>query len=169
MLAFCQVEAVASWRDAMEVAGLKYKRGMAWVKPDSSPQFNGQMPAQGYECIAAAWCGTGRSNWNGGGRRGVFTHLTNQPDRDGRHPTEKPVPLMRELLSLFTSSGETVLDPFMGSGSTGVACAKLGRPFIGIEIDAGYFEIACERIRKACAQPDMFVEAPAEPKQDSLF
>src|SRR5690606_30811818 len=54
MLAFCQVEAVASWRDAMEAAGLKYKRGMVWIKPDSSPQFNGQMPAQGFECIASA-------------------------------------------------------------------------------------------------------------------
>jgi site-specific DNA-methyltransferase (adenine-specific) len=67
LLAFCQVEAVSAWRDAMEAAGLKYKRGMAWVKPDSSPQFNGQMPAQGYECIATAWCGQGISRWNGGG------------------------------------------------------------------------------------------------------
>ncbi|TJV20155.1 MAG: site-specific DNA-methyltransferase [Mesorhizobium sp.] len=169
MLAFCQVEAVALWRDAMEASGLRYKRGMAWVKPDSSPQFNGQMPAQGYECIAAAWCGRGRSSWNGGGKRGVFTHLTNQPDRDGRHPTEKPLPLMRELLALFSSAGQTVLDPFMGSASTGVACVQQGRPFIGIELDEKYFEIACDRIRKAYAQPDMFVERPPEPRQERLL
>lgn len=58
---FCQVEAVSQWRDAMELAGLKYKRGMAWIKPDSSPQFNGQGPAQGYECIALGWAGVGHS------------------------------------------------------------------------------------------------------------
>jgi DNA modification methylase len=52
--------------------------------------------------------------------------------------------------------------------STGVACAKLGRKFIGIEIDEGYFDIACERIRKAYAQPDMFIERAPEPKQEAL-
>ena len=52
-----------------------------------------------------------------------------------------------------------VLDPFMGSGTTGVACVKLGRKFIGIEIDPGYFDIACRRIEKAYAQPDMLIEA----------
>lgn len=171
MLAFCQVEAVSAWRDAMEAAGLKYKRGMAWVKPDSSPQFNGQMPAQGYECIASAWCGSGHSVWNGGGRRGVFTHLTNQPDRDGRHPTEKPIPLMRELIGLFSNAGDIVLDPFMGSGTTGIACLKLGRAFIGIEKDETHFETACERVRDAYSRPDMFVEAARapEPTQEALL
>jgi site-specific DNA-methyltransferase (adenine-specific) len=62
-----------------------------------------------------------------------------------------------------------VVDPFMGSGTTGVACAKLGRSFIGIEIDEGYFNIACERIRKAYAQPDMFIERPAPAVQQPLF
>ena len=68
----------------------------------------------------------------------------------------------------FISQG-VILDPFMGSGTTGVACVKLGRKFIGIEIDEGYFDIACERIRKAYAQPDMFVEPRApDPKQEAL-
>jgi DNA modification methylase len=59
----------------------------------------------------------------------------------------------------------------MGSGTTGVACVKMGLSFIGIEIDAGYFEIACERIRKAYAQPDMFVAQPKsdEPKQEAFL
>jgi DNA modification methylase len=56
----------------------------------------------------------------------------------------------------------------MGSGTTGVACAKLGRKFIGIEIDAKYFDIACERIQKAYDQPDMFIEPPAKPIQEKL-
>jgi site-specific DNA-methyltransferase (adenine-specific) len=68
---------------------------------------------------------------------------------------------MSELVGLFSDYGETVLDPFMGSGSTGVACVKLGRKFIGVEISPEYFDIACERIRKAYAQPDMFIAAPA--------
>lgn len=169
-MAFCQVEAVSDWRYAMEEAEIKYKRAMSWVKPDSSPQFNGQMPAQGYECIALAWCGSGHSKWNGGGRRGVFTHLTNQPDRHGVHPTEKPIPLMRDLVSLFTNTEETILDPFMGSGTTGVACAKLGRKFIGIELEPKYFDIACKRIEEAYEQPDMFVESPASlPVQEKLI
>ena len=67
---------------------------------------------------------------------------------------------MKWLVDRASLPGETVLDPFMGSGTTGVACARLGRSFIGIEIDASYFNIACERIRKAYAQPDMFVSHP---------
>ena len=58
---------------------------------------------------------------------------------------------------------ETILDPFMGSGTTGVACVKLGRKFIGIEIDPGFFDIACRRIEKAYAQPDLFVAPPSSP------
>ncbi len=166
MLAFCQVEAVAAWRDAMEAAGLKYKRGMAWVKPDSSPQFNGQMPAQGFECIAAAWCGDGVSRWNGGGKRGVFTHLTNWAGRHGVHETEKPVPLMEDLVSLFSLGDGDVLDCFMGSGTTGVACVNLGRSFIGIELDPGYFDIAVKRITDAHRQADFFVDKPAPVKAE---
>lgn len=86
------------------------------------------------------------------------------------HPSQKPVGLM-EFSICALPQADTVLDPFMGSGTTGVACVKLGRKFIGIEIDEGYFEIACERIRKAYAQPDFFVAQPKpEPaKQESLF
>jgi DNA modification methylase len=56
----------------------------------------------------------------------------------------------------------------MGSGTTGVACVKLGRKFIGIEIDPGYFDIACKRIAEAYRQPDLFIERPTAPKQEAL-
>jgi DNA modification methylase len=89
--------------------------------------------------------------------------------QDAAHPSQKPVGLMEWSLG-FLPEAETILDPFMGSGTTGVACAKLGRKFIGIEIDEGYFDIACERISKAYAQPDFFVAPRSpEPKQEALF
>ena len=165
-LAFCQVEAVTLWRDAFEVAGAKYKRGMIWVKPDGMPQYNGQMPGMGYESICAAWCGPGASRWNGGGRHGVFIHNKNSGGKH-EHETQKPVPLMRELVGLFSDYGDVIIDPFMGSGTTGVACVKLGRRFIGIEIEPKYFDIACRRIEEAYKQPDMFVSSPA-PKAEQL-
>ncbi len=77
-----------------------------------------------------------------------------------RHPTEKPVELMLQLLRKVPG---VVIDPFMGSGSTGVACVRGGRAFIGIEIDEGYFDIACQRMQDAYLQTDMFVPAVPEP------
>ena len=65
------------------------------------------------------------------------------------HPTEKPIELMAILIENSTNMGEVVLDPFMGSGSTGVACVNTGRNFIGIELEQGYFEIAQSRIEEA--------------------
>lgn len=168
-LAFCTIEGVRPWADAINASALKYKRACVWVKPDSTPQLNGQGPAVGAECFVAAWGGAGRARWNAGGKRGVYSHIVNPSDRHGAHPTEKPWRLFGELLTDFTAPGHAILDPFMGSGTTGVACAKLGRRFIGIEIDPAYFEIACERIRKAYAQPDLFVAPPELPKQEALL
>jgi hypothetical protein len=84
------------------------------------------------------------------------------------HPTQKPIALMKWCIG-FLPENDTILDPFMGSGTTGVACAKLGRKFIGIEIDPGYFDIACRRIEKAYSQPDMFIERPSPAKQEALL
>lgn len=75
------------------------------------------------------------------------------------HPTQKPEALMKWCLGFI--KGSVILDPFMGSGSTGVAAVKLGRKFIGIELDPKYFDIACRRIADAISRPDMFVERPA--------
>ena len=66
------------------------------------------------------------------------------------------------------SGAETILDPFMGSGTTGVAAVKLGRKFIGIEIEPKYFDIACRRISEALKQPDMFIEKPKPAVQEAL-
>jgi site-specific DNA-methyltransferase (adenine-specific) len=68
------------------------------------------------------------------------------------HPTQKPIQLMSEMLLDFTRPNDCVLDPFMGSGSTGVACLGMGRSFVGIEAEPRYFEIACRRIEAAQKQ-----------------
>jgi len=85
------------------------------------------------------------------------------------HPTQKPLPLMRWCLQFFPHA-QSILDPFMGSGTTGVACAHEGRRFIGIEREPAYFDIACKRIADAYAQPRLFAPSPpAKPVQPSMF
>ena len=158
-LIFCTAEGVGRWADSINASEAKYKRACVWVKPDSTPQLNGQGPAMGFENIIASWCSGGRPRWNAGGKRGVYTHLTNSKDRHGVHPTEKPVRLMKELIADFTDANALICDPFMGSGTTGVACAQMGRRFIGIEKNSKYFDIACKRIEDAYRQPDLLIAA----------
>jgi site-specific DNA-methyltransferase (adenine-specific)/modification methylase len=77
------------------------------------------------------------------------------------HPTQKPVSLMQWCIEqMRLPADDLILDPFMGSGSTGVAAVKMGHRFIGIEIEPKYFDIACRRISEALKQPDMFSERP---------
>ena len=159
LILFCLAEGVRAWRDDIQAAKGKWDTTLAWVKPDASPRFNGQGAARGFECAVTAWCGKGYRSWNGGGKRGVFTHSVNGK-RVGKHPTEKPVDLMVELVSLYSNMGQTILDPFMGGGSTGVACAKLKRKFIGIEQNPDHFAEACERMACVVEQPDMFAINP---------
>ena len=78
--------------------------------------------------------------------------ISNANQKGKVHPTQKPVALMEYLIKTYTNAGEAVLDFTMGSGTTGVACKRLGRDFIGIEKDADYFDIACKRIDKALAR-----------------
>ena len=84
------------------------------------------------------------------------------------HPTQKPLPLMEWCLGFLPRRG-AVLDPFMGSGTTGVACIRDGWTFIGIEREPVYFDIACRRIEEAYKQPRLFDEPPPKPQQGSIF
>jgi site-specific DNA-methyltransferase (adenine-specific) len=79
-----------------------------------------------------------------------------EPASDDRHPCAKPIRAMQWIVDRVSLEGESILDPFMGSGTTGVACANLGRSFVGIELEPKYFEIAVERIRAAQAQIRLF-------------
>lgn len=95
--------------------------------------------------------------------------LTFAPPSQREHPTQKPVALMSALVELATEAGGTILDSFAGSGSTGVACAIMGRRFIGIEREPTYFDIAVRRIEEAYRQPRLFTDPPAKPQQPSMF
>lgn len=98
--------------------------------------------------------------WNGMIRKGGEERF---------HPTQKPTGVMRWCLG-FLPDAESILDPFMGSGTTGVACVQLGRKFTGIELEPKYFDIACKRIEEAYKQPRLFEEPKAAPpKQDDMF
>jgi site-specific DNA-methyltransferase (adenine-specific) len=169
VLVFCQAEAVASWRDALAAGGAIYKRACVWVKTDGMPQMTGDRPGMGYESIVAAHA-EGKSRWNAGGKVGVYT-FSKQPD--GRltgndHPTMKPLPLMQALTLDFTDPGETILDPFAGSGTTGVAAIRNGRRFIGWEKDPRYHEIARKRLEGTREQ--MVLGGPrVKAKQENLL
>lgn len=162
LLCFSLSEGVRAWRDAQQFAGAKWDTTCLWLKPDAAPRFNGQGPARAFENITVAWCGTGYRTWNGGGKRGVYTHNCNWKGRvsakDGGHPTEKPLPLMRELVKDFTQPGDIVIDPFMGTGTTGEACIALNRRFVGIDSDRGWIDWAHQRLTEAEGQADLFGE-----------
>lgn len=100
---------------------------------------------------------------------GILRHTNITWESLGReHPHAKPVSLMADLIRKCLVDW-VICDPFMGSGTTGVACAKLGRKFIGIEIEPKYFDIACRRIEAAYKQPDMFIPRPKAPKQEAML
>ena len=123
--------------------GWNFIRCGVWVKPNGSPQFSGDRPGVGWEavCILHTALG-GRMKWNGGGNRAVWTCNIEQ----GEHPTQKPVRLFGEWVRLFSNTGDTVIDPFMGSGTTLRAAKDSGRRAIGIEIEERYCEIAAKRM-----------------------
>jgi site-specific DNA-methyltransferase (adenine-specific) len=151
--------------DRMDRGGLEFFHSVIWDK--KNPGLGWRYRRQ-HEMVMVAHRTGGKLLWadNDIAARNIFSLM---PPRERQHPNEKPVDMVRHFLQLHTLAGQVVLDPFMGSGTTLVACAKLGRKGIGIEIDPDYFEIACERVRKAYAQPDLFVALPSAPVQETMF
>jgi site-specific DNA-methyltransferase (adenine-specific) len=159
------VIASMDWRHiaALEFQGHAYYeliRFGVWVKTNPMPQISADRPAQGWEGIGYIYPKDKKKVWHGGGSHGnwIGPVITN-----GDHPTGKPVDMLSVWVSRFTAKGDTILDPFMGSGTTGVAAIQLGRKFIGIEREPKYFDIACKRIEQAAAQGQLF--APEQTKQ----
>lgn len=139
------------------------RRWLVWNK------LCGKTPLPSGSDVEFAWCSEP-------GPDRIFDHLWRGIMRAGEenivhseklHPNQKPIALFSWCLGYVP--GGLVLDSFMGSGTCGVAAVRAQRPFIGIEIDEAYFDIACSRIEKAYAQPDMFVERAPEPKQEVIF
>lgn len=141
------------------------KRVMIWNK-----EFALYAPHNvGYRYEPIVWVQGKQANSKRGDIFEAFPIAFKAQEENAAHPTQKPVELLSEIVRDFTGFGDVVCDPFMGSGTTGVACAKLGRKFIGIEIEPKYFDIACRRIEQAYQQPDMFVQPPAKPVQEVML
>lgn len=156
VLIFCDPLGLAGWRDVLEKHGLRYYRSGIWVKKGAAPSFHGLGPAEQFECVAIAHSQAGM-RWNGGGKGAVWEFPIVHSDRV--HNTQKPVPLMLELVREFSDEGELVLDPFSGGGTTGIACRQLGRRFLGFELEekwvaAGNFRIATEGERLGEITPE---------------
>jgi len=101
----------------------------------------------------------------------VTITLAQRPNKQKRHPTQKPVALYDYLVRTYTNPGDAVLDFVMGSGTTAVACIRTGRRFVGVEISEEYCKLAIERIERELAQPRLFTQATAAPTptQSALF
>lgn len=138
-------------------------------------------------CGAAYYpCATGCNSWGFSNWQPLFYYgkdpfggkgslhdsfKSTEPAEQNGHPCPKPIGQMRWMVSRVSLPLHTILDPFMGSGTTGVACVNLGRKFIGIEIEPKYFDIACKRIEKAYQDQALLDLMPAEEliKQPALF
>lgn len=153
VVAFCSMEQLGDYKRA---SGACWVRAGFWRRTDGCPQFTGDRPGQPGEGVAVMHR-EGKKVWNGGGRHAYWICGVERNDR--AHPTQKPESLMRDLVADFTTAGETILDPFMGSGTTLVAAKRLGRKAIGIELEERYCEIAAKRLAQGAL--DLFGEASA--------
>jgi site-specific DNA-methyltransferase (adenine-specific) len=156
MLIFHDAESGHMWREHL---GATQVRCGAWIKTNPVPQISGDRPGQGFESLEIAHA-AGPKRWNGGGHSAVYIESALQGNFIERqmndHPCPKPVGLMEKLVRDFTDPGETILDPFAGSGTTGVAAIRMGRKFIGWEKDPKYHAIALRRLQNAREQLSMF-------------
>lgn len=140
---FCGINQVSDIRSMMTDCGLS-TRLIIWEKSNPSPMNGTKIWLSGIEC-----CVYGKRSNATFNLHCKNTVLKYPCGRNKLHPTQKPIELMEYLIQASSNEGDTVFDPFMGSGSTGVACVNLNRDFIGIELDENYFKIAKQRIEEA--------------------
>jgi DNA modification methylase len=150
MLVFCDWRMVPNLAPAIESAGLRYQNMVAW---DKGVMGLGLGFRAQHEIILHFTAGSPK--YHDLGTANIVKAARVSAD-DREHQTQKPVDLMQRLLRVVCPPGGTVLDPFMGSGSTGVAAAAEKMHFIGIERDPEHFDTACERLRMANAQQSLF-------------
>jgi len=150
LLMFCNWKTSDEWRRQIECAGLEIKSQVIW---DRQAHGMGDLFGAFAPQHDVIWYATlGRRKFVNGRPTSVLRHRRAHQSEDHGHPTCKPVALMADLIrATDDGSGAPVFDPFMGSGSTGVACAELGQPFIGCELDPEYYATAERRIHGADA------------------
>lgn len=151
--------------DRMDRDGLAFFHSVIWDK--KNPGLGWRYRRQ-HEMVMIAHRRGGRLLW-ADDKIAAPNILSMMPPRERSHPNEKPLDMVGHFLNLHSLPGQTVLDPFMGSGTTLVACQRMGRSGIGIEIDPEYFDVACRRVEAAERQPDMFIRQPEKPRQSELF
>lgn len=136
----------------MDRDGLSFFHSVIWdkVNPGLGWRFRRQ-----HEMVMVAHRSGGKLAWNEDIEPQPNVIRLSKP-RDDQHPNIKPTELVERFIRQHTGQNGVVCDPFMGSGTAGVACANLGRKFVGIEIERKYFDIACERIAAAYAQGRLF-------------
>lgn len=153
--------------ERMDRAGLTFFHSVIWNK--KNPGLGWRYRRQ-HEMVMISHRAGGKMLWRDEGiaARNIVDMM---PPRERSHPNEKPVALVEHFLDLHTSEGHLVLDPFMGGGTTGVAAARMGRRFWGIELDEAHFDTACRRIEQAYRQSALFFDRTpaAKPKQTSIF
>ena len=144
-----------SWTNLGEIAkyaeskGFVIKDMLRWEKSNPMPRNRDRRFVVDYE--VAVWLTMPKAKWAFNRQsetydRPLFKGSLVSGNEKTAHTTQKPIWLMKEILQVLSNEGDTVLDPFMGSGSTGVACKELNRNFIGVELDKQYFDIATKRI-----------------------
>lgn len=148
----------------MDRDGLSFFHSVIWdkVNPGLGWRYRRQ-----HEMVMVAHRSGGKLLWADDKRASPNIYSV-MPPRDRVHPNEKPLALVAHFISLHTLPGQMVLDPFMGSGTTGVAAVQRGCGFIGIELDPDHFDIAVERIGDALRRPRLFAERPAPIRQEAL-
>jgi site-specific DNA-methyltransferase (adenine-specific) len=147
---------------AAEAAGFKFHRLLTWDKRAALPNRWYQQTCE------FVWFGRQGKAFMIGNPSSKALQSIFQRDVS-EHPTEKPVELCQLYIENSTKRGDLVLDPFMGSGTTGVAAIRSGRSFIGIELTERWFDVACERVSRANDQPGLFTETHEAPTQQSLL
>jgi DNA modification methylase len=141
----------------MDQEGLSFFHSVIWDK--KNPGLGWRYRRQ-HEMVMVAHRTGGKLRWQDDAKavRNIYSQM---PPRDRVHPNEKPVEMVAHFLENHTYPGDTVLDPFMGSGTTGVAAVRMGRKFIGVEMESEHFETSCERIR-AAQEGDFFIVPPTK-------
>ena len=140
--------------DSEPLPGLRVMRIGVWVKTNPMPQISADRPGQGWEAIAYLHKEGVKPAWHGGGKHGNYILPTAQNEG---HPTSKPLPMVSEWVRHFTNHGDTILDPFAGSGTTLRAAVDNGRKAIGYELDEAYCEVIAKRLSQGAL--DLFGDA----------